>query len=91
MAEAFLHDPSDVLDYYVDLTDWLSTGDYVSSCAWTVPSPLVKDSEANTNTHCVVWVSGTGVVGTTYTLVCHFVTNDGRESQRSVELKCQER
>lgn len=90
MAESFTHDPQAILDYHIDLTNWLPTGDTVASCSWTVPTGLTKESESNSTTVCSVWISG-GAAGTTYTVTCHFVTSQGREDDRSIELECEER
>jgi len=89
MGKQFLKDPDAVLDYQVDWSDWLDS-DTISTSTWTVPSGLAEDSASNTTTTATVWLSG-GTAGTSYTVVNHIVTAEGREDDRSIIIKCQDR
>lgn len=89
-------DPADV-DYvifdFASLTngtgrsDWLASGETISSYTATVDSGLTKDSDetVNTATGVRVWYSG-GTAGTSYTITCAITTSDGREASRSIEV-----
>lgn len=63
----FTKDPDATLDYGIDWTNWLETGDSIASSAWEVPTGLTLTSQSNTNNKTLVWLSG-GTVGTTYTV-----------------------
>ena len=83
-------DPEAVLDYAVDWSDWLETGEALVSATWTVPTGLTQtdaDLAAETAT---VWLSG-GTAGASYLLSCKVSTTLGRTDERSFRLACRER
>ena len=80
----FSKDPSAVLDYVIDWSDWLD-GDTISTSTWTVPSGITKDSDTKTTTATTIWLSG-GTVGTKYAVVNHIVTAGGREDDRTIYI-----
>lgn len=103
MTKFWSKDPDAVLDWYWDLrartnqddpekTNWLKTGETVSTYSITVPTGLTKDSDTLTNSDTVIeaWFSG-GTDGETYYVTCHFVTSDGREDDRTIGIKVEER
>ena len=75
----FSQQPSDVLDYSINLTKWLVEGDnVVSSTAYSSPTGLnIVVTQENTNTP-KVWISGgvDGVDGVAY--VATFLSNDDK-------------
>lgn len=89
MPQAFIKDPSAVLDYTIDWTDWLEA-DTISSSVWTVPTGLTKDSEATTTKKATVWLSG-GTQGRFYTVTNRVVTAGGRTDERSIVLVVEQR
>lgn len=93
----FLKDPQAVLDYKFDwkastngsgTSDWLASGETISTRTVTVATGLTKDSDAitDTNTSVTVWLSG-GTAGTTYKVVCQIVTSAGRTDERTILVK----
>ena len=89
----YIKDPQSVLDYGFGWSDWLDTGDTVSTSTWTVPtdasSPAVgitEDSESETDTTTTIWLSK-GVVGVKYKITNHVVTANGRTVERSFYVK----
>lgn len=97
----FIKDPEAVLDYKFDwaastngtgVSDWLASGETISSRTVTVESGLTKDSDSltDTNTSVTVWLSG-GTAGTVYTVTCHIVTSDNRTDERSITIHCLDR
>jgi len=85
----YIKDPQSVLDYGFDWSDWLDTGDTVSTSTWTVPadSPgITEDSDSKTDTTTTIWLSG-GIVGVKYKITNHVVTADGRTVERSFYVK----
>lgn len=80
-------DPSAVLDYALDWSDWLVADTITGTPTWTVPTGLTKDSQSNTTTTATAWLSG-GVAGMSYTVACKIVTAGGRTDERSFRIKC---
>jgi len=85
----FKKNPKAVLDYGINWTTWLD-GDTISTSEWTVPSGITKDSDRKTNTTTTIWLSG-GTVDTDYDLVCHIVTAQGREDDRTITVMVRNR
>lgn len=92
-------DPDEILDYVFDFapntngrsgasTDYLDSGETISSHSVTVPAGATLDSSAAilTNTAVRAWISG-GTPGTTYRVLCQVVTTDGRTAERSFNLR----
>lgn len=86
-------DPSAILDYDLDWTDWLASypTDTLSTATWGAPSPvtvpaLAKGSNYITGNKTVLWLSG-GLDGSTYSLTCTITTAGGRTDERTVTIK----
>lgn len=86
----FIHDPQAVLDYSVDWSAWLVSGETIANSSWTVSSGLTLGTDSNTTTVATAWISG-GTAGRNYTATNHIVTSAGREDDRSIALYCRER
>ncbi len=99
----FLKDPNAVLDYKFDwspltngadggTSDWLASGETISSRTVTVSTGLAKDSDGltDTNTSVTVWLSG-GTDGVDYTVACKIVTSDSRTDERTITIRVRER
>ena len=86
----YYKDVDAVLDYGVDWSDWLDTGETISTSTYTVTAGITKDSDSNTTTASTVWLSG-GTDGTSYTITNEVVTSDSRTDQRSFTVKVVER
>jgi hypothetical protein len=84
-------DPSAVLDYGVDWTDWLD-GDTISTSTWTVPSGITKDSDSKTTTGTIIWLSG-GTLGESYVLVNRIVTTNSpaRTDERTIVVRIEQK
>jgi hypothetical protein len=82
----FNKDPNAKLDYTLDWTDWLVTGDTVSTSVWTVPSGLTAVSDSNTTTTTTIWLSG-GTAGKFYTISNRITTLSGRIEDQSFQLR----
>lgn len=69
-------------------SDWLGSGETISTHTVTVDTGITKDSDSITdsNTSVTVWLSG-GTVGQKYRVNCKIVTSDGREEERSMMIK----
>jgi hypothetical protein len=86
----FIKDPQATLDYSVDWTLWLASGDYISSVVWTVPSGLTTVTTSNTNTLATIWLSG-GTVGQSYSVQCKITTAGGRIDERTISIIVRQR
>jgi len=90
-----------VLDYKFDwktntngrgFTDWLESGETISSQTITADSGITVDSSAitDTSTTVTVWLSG-GTAGTSYEIACEIVTSAGRTDERTGTISVVER
>ena len=82
----FRKDPDSVLDYVMDYTDWLPTGDTIDSHTVTVDSGITLDSSSNTTTAVTAWLSG-GTAGNVYSITYQAVTSGGRTIDRTIRIK----
>ena len=73
-------------------SDWLASGETITSKTVTVDSGITKDSDTitDTSTSVTVWLSA-GTAGTKYRVNCEIVTSAGRTDQRSMMIKVVER
>jgi len=83
-------DPNSTIDYGVDWSTWLESGETIVTSTWPETGALVSESESNTTTATSIFVSG-GTVGATYTLTNRVVTSQGRTEDRSMLILCQEK
>jgi len=81
--------PTKPLDYTIDWSSWLSTGDTVTTSTFTLETGLVEDSKANTTTTTTITVSG-GVAGTTYSVKNSIVTANALETDRTFYIQVAE-
>ena len=99
----FTKDPDAVLDYKFDwkpltngssggVSDWLASGETISTRTITASTGLTKDSDSltDTNTSVTVWLSG-GTAGEDYTVACEIVTSDSRTDERTMTVYVRER
>lgn len=82
-------DPDELLDYEVNWAARLGT-DTISSVTWTVPSGIVKESEAASGAVVAIWLSG-GTDGQTYNIGCRVVTSGGRTFDETIALPVRSR
>lgn len=83
-------DPSAVLDWQFDWTNWLAASETISSATVTVDAGLTKDSQSNTTTKVTVWLSG-GTLGATYKVACRITTNQNRTDERTFGIRVTDR
>lgn len=84
-----IKDPTAVLDYSIDWSKWLKSGDSITMSTWTVPAGITKGSDLFTNDMTTVWLSG-GANGLRYIVTNHITTAQGREDDRSLIIVCKE-
>ena len=80
--KTFNKDPSAVLDFSIDWSGWLASGDSISTSTWSVATGITDDG-GSTNVAGVttVWLSG-GTAGSAYDVTNTIVTADGRTRLR---------
>lgn len=83
-------DPDAIIDFGVDWSDWLATGETITASWWTVESGLTENSNTFGDTSTTIWVQG-GTAGETYTLANKVATSGGRTDERSFEVMVEER
>lgn len=88
--KTYIKDPSSTLDYGVDWSNWLATGEEITSSQWIIPTGLTLVSESNSTTAASVFIRG-GVADRTYVITNRIETNQSRIDDRSMMIKCEER
>jgi len=78
------------LDFMFDWSEWLESGETISSYVLTVQTGITKVSDSKTTTAVTVWLSG-GTIGTWYTVACKITTSLGRIDERTINIQIQER
>lgn len=88
----YLKDPDAVLDYQVDWSAWLASGETISTHTVTADDGITVDSSSITDdsTTVTAWVSG-GTAGRKYRVTYHITTSEGREEDRTIRLWVQQR
>lgn len=90
-------DPNAVLDFKFDwraltngsgTSDWLESGETISSHTITAATGITVDSSSLTDssTSVTVWLSG-GTDGNKYNVTCRIVTSAGRTDDRTAEIR----
>lgn len=85
----YVKDPDAILDYSINWSSWLVTGDTIATSTWTAETGITVDSDSNTTTAATVWLSG-GTLGESYDVTNHIVTDAGREDDRTITILVRE-
>ena len=85
-----LKDPSAVLDYAFDWTEWLATGETITDHTITADTGVTVDSSTEDTGKVTVWLSG-GTAGINYKVTCLITTSAGRTDPRTIWIKVVER
>jgi hypothetical protein len=85
----FLKDPDAVNDFTVDWSAWLDT-DTIATSVWSSPEGMTVDLATNTATSATIWLSG-GTIGLRYRVTNHITTTAGREDDRTLSIRVQEK
>ena len=86
----YYKDPDATLDYGFDWSEWLASGETISSSSWTIPTGLTEESSGFSGGIASVWLSG-GTAGTNYEITNKITTSAGRTDERSHVIKVRER
>jgi len=85
-----LKDPSAVLDYAFDWTEWLATGETITDHTITADTGITVDSSTEDDGIVTVWLSG-GTAGINYKVACLITTSAGRTDERTIWITVRER
>ena len=93
-----LKDPSAVLDYVFDWTEWLATDETIAVdsetgeklITITADTGITVDSPTEDTGKVTVWLSG-GTAGINYKVACLITTSAGRTDERTIWIQVQER
>ena len=85
-----LKDPSAVLDYVFDWTEWLATGETIDNYTITADTGITVDSSTEDAGKVTVWLSG-GTAGINYRVACLITTSAGRTDERTIWIKVVDR
>ena len=85
-----LKDPSAVLDYVFDWTEWLATVETITDYTITADTGITVDSSTEDDGIVTVWLSG-GTAGINYKVACLVETSAGRTDERTIWIKVVER
>ena len=93
-----LKDPSAVLDYMFDWTEWLATGETIAVdsetgeklITITADTVITVDSSTEDAGKVTVWLSG-GTAGINYRVACLITTSAGRTDERTIWIKVTDR
>lgn len=86
MSLSNIKDPSAVLDWMFDWTDWLASGETIISHTITVDTGITKDTSTEAAGKVTVWLSG-GTAGENYKVACLIETSAGRTDERTIWIK----
>ena len=89
-------DPSAILNYTLDWSEWLPTGQTISTSAWTVSTisgdaaPVTTVTTSNSGTTTIVKLSG-GTAGNLYTITNTITTSGSLTDRRHFRIKVKNR
>lgn len=86
MSLSNIKDPSAVLDWVFDWTDWLASGETITSHTITGETGITVDSSTESAGKVTVWLSG-GTAGENYKVACLIETSAGRIDERTIWIK----
>lgn len=92
MENTFTKDPQAVLDYKFDWSQWLQSGEVITSHSVAASTGISVDSSSVTDsdTSVTAWLSS-GTDGIQYIVTCTITTNAARTDERSILVWIEER
>ena len=86
----YLKDPSAILDWAFDWTDWLAAAETITDHTITADTGITVDSSTELDGKIIVWLSG-GTAGINYKVACLITTAAGRTDERTIWIKVTDR
>lgn len=88
--KGFTKDPDEVLDYAIDWSNWLATGESITCSLWLTTGTLVTTSASHTTSVATIWLSA-GTTGTVYNVTNRIGTSGSRLADRSISIRVKAR
>ena len=86
----YTKDPSAILDWAFDWTDWLAAAETITDHTITADTGITVDSSTESDGKIIVWLSG-GTAGINYKVACLIATSAGRTDERTIWIKVVDR
>jgi len=86
----YTKDPSAILDWAFDWTDWLAAAETITDHTITADTGITVGSWTEDDGKVTVWLSG-GTAGINYKVACKITTSAGRTDERTIWIKVVER
>jgi hypothetical protein len=89
-------DPSAILSYTLDWSEWLPSGSSISTSSWTISTfsgdaaPITQVSTTNTGNSAIIRLSG-GTIGKVYTITNTITTSGSLTDRRNFRIKVKNR
>lgn len=83
-------DPDATLDWKVDWSAWLDTGETITTSTWIVADGITRSTDSHDDTSATIWLTG-GATGGVYTITNRITTNQGRTDDRSLAITVYDR
>lgn len=92
MSSNYVRDPQDVLPVGNDWSTWLSSGEIITASTWAVPAGITQTTPAPsfTDTTTTIWLTG-GTLMTSYSVVNHITTNQGKQRDQTLTIAVRDR
>ena len=90
MADHYVQDPNDKLDWTHDWSDFLAAGDTISSRVWSIDPDQSPSHIVSGGTSATAWVDNLNV-GVVYRLSEKIITANGVEGERAITIRCGEK
>ena len=90
LTNQYTKDPSAILDWAFDWTDWLAAAETITDYIITADTGITVDSSTEDDGKVTVWLSG-GTAGINYKVACLITTSAGRTDERTIWIKVVDR
>ena len=86
LTNQYTKDPSAILDWAYDWTDWLAAAETITDHTITADTGITVDSSTEDAGIVTVWLLG-GTAGENYKVACLVETSAGRTDERTIWIK----
>ena len=86
LTNQYTKDPSAILDWAYDWTDWLAAAETITDHTITADTGITVDSSTEDAGIVTVWLLG-GTAGVNYKVACLITTSAGRTDERTIWIK----
>lgn len=91
MQATYIQDPDALLDYVIDWSEWLPSGDTIDTSTWFVDDDALEiESTSKTDTTATVRVSG-GTLNRRYKVTNRITTTAGLINDQTITIRIREK